>query len=155
MQIHELPSGTLTSSDVTAIDNGTSTRKYNLGETINAIGSFYIGEEPSEGIAVPSDASGATVINHVTLANAGRYLIIGRAYIPANANGFRTIGLSADSALKLYQSSTSASAGSVNMYMQVVWFTTVAANATINLIARQNSGSSLAINSRMTAVRLK
>lgn len=35
MQIHELPSGTLTSSDVIAMDNGTSTRKINLNSLVN------------------------------------------------------------------------------------------------------------------------
>ena len=37
MQIHELPSGTLSNSDVTAIDNGTSTRKYSIGTAINTL----------------------------------------------------------------------------------------------------------------------
>lgn len=34
MQIHELPSGTLSTNDVTAIDNGTSTRKYSIGSAM-------------------------------------------------------------------------------------------------------------------------
>lgn len=36
MQIHELPSGTLSSSDVVAIDNGTSTRKVGLTSSISS-----------------------------------------------------------------------------------------------------------------------
>ena len=37
MQIHELPSGTLTSSDVVAIDNGTSTRKTTLPAAMDVV----------------------------------------------------------------------------------------------------------------------
>lgn len=37
MQIHELPSGTLTNSDVLAIDNGTSTRKTTLPAAMDVV----------------------------------------------------------------------------------------------------------------------
>lgn len=57
--------------------------------------------------------------------------------------------------MKIYASNIVNAISGAAMYFQVAEYYAVSANTTINLLARQNSGSSLAANSRMTAIRLK
>lgn len=101
MQIHELPSGTLSNSDVTAIDNGTSTRKYSIGAAINTLNSklAYGSIRGSDVLTLNSAYSSSTIdafviikigrIAHITGVIGSMSLSVGRNTIGTIAEAYR------------------------------------------------------------------
>lgn len=155
MQIHELPSGSLTSSDVIAIDNGTSTRKYPLGSVL--------GKVTVRSISGTVDvASGETLVTQViesTFPDAGTYLVICSLTFPANSSGTRVAGYAVDTTktFTVTRSTSTMAASSGSSMLQCSGVETVAAAGTaLRLYARQTSGSTLTVQyARITLIRLK
>lgn len=96
MQIHELPSGTLSNSDVTAIDNGTSTRKYSIGTAINTLNSkLAYSSIRGSGVLTLNSAYSSSAIDSFVIIKIGRIAhitgVIGSMSLSVGRNTIGTI----------------------------------------------------------------
>lgn len=126
-----------------------------LNDSITHIGTYT--SSTLKTTSVPSDGSGATVVDSIELGT-GYFLVIAMAkFATGNHSGIRMLSLTLNAGTldSLWLTSqTAASAGSTAM--QIVRFIrTTTAGDTINFVARQNDGSALNVDTRMFAVRLK
>lgn len=126
-----------------------------LNDALTPIGTYT--SSTLKTTSVPSDGSGATVVDSIEL-GVGYFLVIAMAkFATGNHSGIRMLSLTLNAGTldSLWLASqTAASAGSTAM--QIVRFIrTTTAGDTINLVARQNDGSALNVDTRMFAVRLK
>lgn len=155
MYIHELPSGSLTSSDVIAIDNGTSTRKYPLGSVLGNVTTRAI----SGTVDVDSNNSTLTPVIVSTFPAAGTYLLVCSLVYPTNSTGTRWIGYAVDNTdtYTMHRTTSALAATYGGSMLQCIGVETVAAAGTaLKLFARQNSGSTLTVQyARITLIRLK
>jgi hypothetical protein len=90
MQIHELPSGTLNTSDVAAIDNGTSTRKYSLGSVM--------GTTSISGIGNGTVTGAISTLNNNLNTRVADNVSINRARIASSSGNATTLYVKASSA---------------------------------------------------------
>lgn len=158
MEIHELNTGAILSTDYVAIDSGSDTRKYDFGAFYNNLGYLrYVGLNNS--VNIPSDSTASNELLSTTFPAIGKYIVIAKVIFPSNTNGSRACGYAVgDTTSMVVERSVSARATSSGSTMlQAVSFENVTTeNYALRLLARQDSGSTLTIQyAYIMAIRLR
>ena len=123
-----------------------------LNNNLTSIGSYTT--TPSTNTSVSSDSQGSTIVDSIEISY-GKYLIIAMAKYSSNTTGIRFISLSITDAMDGIWDVSVPAAPTGSSYLQLIrYIDATSTTHDVKLFARQNSGATLTVTTRLFAIKL-